>query len=145
MPGTIDGMVLIIGGMGQGKLDFARRELGVSAWSEGKPGADPRVEGRRRLPAAQHGGNIQHIRRWGANPCQRPPPLGAQRFIRGTNIAALQVSLCLAHGWTLPGRSPRLAGRGKRRCGAGFWTHSFPPWRDIARGIAWLSLSTAVR
>lgn len=31
-------MVLIVGGMAQGKLDFARRELGVTAWSEGAPG-----------------------------------------------------------------------------------------------------------
>ena len=28
-------MVLIIGGAAQGKLDFARRELGVAAWSDG--------------------------------------------------------------------------------------------------------------
>lgn len=32
-------MVLIIGGMAQGKLDFARRQLGVTSWSEGAPGA----------------------------------------------------------------------------------------------------------
>ena len=31
-------MVLIVGGMAQGKLDFARRELGVTAWSEGTLG-----------------------------------------------------------------------------------------------------------
>ena len=28
-------MVLIVGGMAQGKLAFARRELGVTAWSDG--------------------------------------------------------------------------------------------------------------
>ena len=33
-------MVLIIGGMAQGKLDFARRALGVSAWSEGALGEE---------------------------------------------------------------------------------------------------------
>lgn len=33
-------MVLIIGGAAQGKLDFARRELGVTAWSEGKLGLE---------------------------------------------------------------------------------------------------------
>ena len=31
-------MVLIIGGAAQGKLDFARRELGVVAWSDGTIG-----------------------------------------------------------------------------------------------------------
>lgn len=31
-------MVLIVGGMAQGKLDFARRELGVTAWNEGTLG-----------------------------------------------------------------------------------------------------------
>ncbi len=38
-------MVLIIGGMAQGKLDFARRELGVSAWSEGALGEESCVYG----------------------------------------------------------------------------------------------------
>ena len=31
-------MVLIIGGAAQGKLDFARRELGVVAWNDGTIG-----------------------------------------------------------------------------------------------------------
>lgn len=31
-------MVLVVGGSGQGKLDFARRELGVVSWSEGALG-----------------------------------------------------------------------------------------------------------
>lgn len=38
-------MVLIIGGMAQGKLDFARRELGVAAWSEGALGEPDCVHG----------------------------------------------------------------------------------------------------
>lgn len=38
-------MVLITGGMGQGKLAFAQRELGVSAWSEGKLGPEDCVHG----------------------------------------------------------------------------------------------------
>ena len=33
-------MVLIVGGMAQGKLEFAKRELGVAAWSEGALGAE---------------------------------------------------------------------------------------------------------
>lgn len=38
-------MVLIVGGMAQGKLAFARRELGVAAWSEGALGAEDCVHG----------------------------------------------------------------------------------------------------
>ena len=38
-------MVLIVGGMAQGKLDFARRELGVAAWSEGALGEADCVHG----------------------------------------------------------------------------------------------------
>lgn len=38
-------MVLIIGGMAQGKLDFARRELGVTSWSEGLLGDADCVHG----------------------------------------------------------------------------------------------------
>ncbi len=38
-------MVLIIGGMSQGKLDFARRQLGVSSWSEGRLGPEDCVYG----------------------------------------------------------------------------------------------------
>lgn len=38
-------MVLIIGGMAQGKLDFARRALGVTAWSEGAPGRENCIHG----------------------------------------------------------------------------------------------------
>ena len=33
-------MVLIIGGMAQGKLEFAKRALGVTAWSEGVLGEE---------------------------------------------------------------------------------------------------------
>lgn len=33
-------MVLIVGGAAQGKLDFARRTLGVTAWSEGTLGEE---------------------------------------------------------------------------------------------------------
>ena len=33
-------MVLIVGGMAQGKLEFARRELGVTAWSDGAIGEE---------------------------------------------------------------------------------------------------------
>ncbi len=33
-------MVLIVGGMAQGKLAFARRELGVTSWSEESLGAE---------------------------------------------------------------------------------------------------------
>ena len=33
-------MVLIVGGMAQGKLAFARRELGVDAWSDGVIGKE---------------------------------------------------------------------------------------------------------
>ena len=42
-------MVLIIGGMAQGKLDFARRELGVTAWSEGAFGEADCVHGLHRV------------------------------------------------------------------------------------------------
>ncbi|MDE7262885.1 MAG: bifunctional adenosylcobinamide kinase/adenosylcobinamide-phosphate guanylyltransferase [Oscillospiraceae bacterium] len=38
-------MVLIVGGMAQGKLEFARRALGVSAWSEGALGEENCVHG----------------------------------------------------------------------------------------------------
>ena len=38
-------MVLIVGGMAQGKLEFARRMLGVTAWSEGVLGAEDCVHG----------------------------------------------------------------------------------------------------
>ena len=54
-------MVLIVGGMGQGKLDFARRELGVSAWSEGKPGAEECVYGLQAfLRDNPNGGEVLH-------------------------------------------------------------------------------------
>ena len=33
-------MILIVGGMAQGKLAFARRELGVDAWSDGVIGKE---------------------------------------------------------------------------------------------------------
>ena len=38
-------MVLIVGGMAQGKLDFARRDLGVTSWSEGALGDADCVHG----------------------------------------------------------------------------------------------------
>lgn len=38
-------MVLIVGGMAQGKLDFARRALGVASWSEGVLGEENCVHG----------------------------------------------------------------------------------------------------
>lgn len=38
-------MVLIVGGMAQGKLEFAQRALGVTAWSEGVLGAEDCVHG----------------------------------------------------------------------------------------------------
>ncbi len=38
-------MVLIVGGMAQGKLEFARRALGVTAWSEGALGEESCVHG----------------------------------------------------------------------------------------------------
>ena len=38
-------MVLIIGGMAQGKLDFVRRQLGVTAWSTGVLGAEDCIYG----------------------------------------------------------------------------------------------------
>lgn len=38
-------MVLIVGGRAQGKLDFARRELGVTGWSEGALGSENCVHG----------------------------------------------------------------------------------------------------
>ncbi|MCI9317365.1 MAG: adenosylcobinamide kinase [Oscillospiraceae bacterium] len=42
-------MVLIVGGMAQGKLAFARRELGVASWSEGALGAEDCVHGLHRV------------------------------------------------------------------------------------------------
>ena len=42
-------MVLIVGGMAQGKLEFARRELGVASWSEGALGAEDCVHGLHRV------------------------------------------------------------------------------------------------
>jgi len=42
-------MVLIIGGMAQGKLEFARRELGVTAWSDGVLGPEDCVYGLQRI------------------------------------------------------------------------------------------------
>lgn len=41
-------MVLIVGGMAQGKLEFAKQELGVDAWSEGALGAENCVHGLQR-------------------------------------------------------------------------------------------------
>ena len=38
-------MVLVVGGMAQGKLDFARQALGVAAWSEGALGPEGCVHG----------------------------------------------------------------------------------------------------
>lgn len=38
-------MVLIVGGMAQGKLDFAREKFGVTAWTEGELGAADCVHG----------------------------------------------------------------------------------------------------
>jgi len=38
-------MVLIVGGMAQGKLEFAKRVLGVTAWSEGTLGEADCVHG----------------------------------------------------------------------------------------------------
>lgn len=38
-------MVLIIGGMAQGKLEFARRALNVTSWSEGVLGEENCVHG----------------------------------------------------------------------------------------------------
>ena len=38
-------MVLIVGGMAQGKLEFARRVLGIGAWSEGALGEENCVHG----------------------------------------------------------------------------------------------------
>jgi len=38
-------VVLIVGGAAQGKLDFARQELGVTAWSEGVLGGEDCVYG----------------------------------------------------------------------------------------------------
>ena len=38
-------MVLIVGGMAQGKLEFAKRTLGVTAWSEGVLGSENCVHG----------------------------------------------------------------------------------------------------
>ena len=45
-------MVLIIGGMAQGKLAFARRTLGVTSWSEGALGAENCVHGLHRAVRA---------------------------------------------------------------------------------------------
>jgi adenosyl cobinamide kinase/adenosyl cobinamide phosphate guanylyltransferase len=42
-------MVLIIGGLGQGKLTFARENLGVTAWSEGTLGQENCVHGLHRV------------------------------------------------------------------------------------------------
>ena len=42
-------MVLIVGGMAQGKLEFARQELGVAAWSEGVLGPEDCVHGLHRV------------------------------------------------------------------------------------------------
>ena len=42
-------MVLIVGGMAQGKLAFARRELGVASWREGALGAEDCVHGLHRV------------------------------------------------------------------------------------------------
>lgn len=42
-------MVLIVGGMAQGKLDFARRERGVASWSEGALGESDCVHGLHRI------------------------------------------------------------------------------------------------
>lgn len=38
-------MVLVIGGMAQGKLDFARESLGVTSWSQGVLGEEDCVYG----------------------------------------------------------------------------------------------------
>lgn len=38
-------MVLIVGGMAQGKLEFAKRTLGAAAWSEGTLGEENCVHG----------------------------------------------------------------------------------------------------
>ena len=46
-------MVLIIGGMAQGKLDFVRRQLGVTAWSTGVLGAEDCVYGLQDVLRAQ--------------------------------------------------------------------------------------------
>ena len=46
-------MVLIIGGMAQGKLDFARRQLGVTAWSTGVLAAEDCVYGLQDILRAQ--------------------------------------------------------------------------------------------
>ena len=50
-------MVLIVGGMAQGKLDFARRELGITDWSNGALGRENCVYGLqqvvRNLPEAE--------------------------------------------------------------------------------------------
>ena len=46
-------MVLIIGGMAQGKLDFVRRQLGVTAWSTGVLGAEDCVYGPQDILRAQ--------------------------------------------------------------------------------------------
>ena len=56
-------MVLIVGGLSQGKLDFAKRELGVRAWSDGTLGEENCVYGLHRairtLPASW-----ESIRQW---------------------------------------------------------------------------------
>ena len=46
-------MVLIIGGAAQGKLDFARRELGVVAWSDGTIGNENCIYNLHRAPRQQ--------------------------------------------------------------------------------------------
>jgi adenosyl cobinamide kinase/adenosyl cobinamide phosphate guanylyltransferase len=46
-------MVLIVGGIAQGKLDFARRELGVTAWHEGALGPEDCVYGLQDVLRAQ--------------------------------------------------------------------------------------------
>lgn len=46
-------MVLIVGGMAQGKLDFAKRQLGVTAWSEGALGNENCVYGLQDVLRAQ--------------------------------------------------------------------------------------------
>ena len=46
-------MVLIIGGMAQGKLDFVRRQLGVTAWSTGVLGAEDCIYGLQDVLRAQ--------------------------------------------------------------------------------------------
>lgn len=56
-------MVLIVGGMAQGKLDFARRELGVTAWSEGRLGEENCVCGLEEIVRAAPDPEAA-VRRW---------------------------------------------------------------------------------